>query len=197
MTSFRRSIVATACTLACVTAAACFVPAEGARRGPAHGTATSTAPLGTTECVARCEEHARTCEGAADAAAAECNESCKVRLSRAAIRCIEALACTAAPTAVRECVATNPERNVASAGVFGDACQCADGASECAGGCGEGLSCARPAVGAAASCVGPVCCEGAACAQQLGKAATCGAGRVCGCASGESQCDRGLCVVDH
>lgn len=196
-TPLRRSIAAVALTLGSVSVVACFVPADGARRGPSNAIATSTAPLGTTECVARCEEHARSCDGAANELAVECNKACDVRLSRAAIRCVEALACAAAPSAVNECIAKNPESHAPSHAVFGDRCQCPGDALECAATCGDGLLCVSPSVGAAASCVGPVCCEGAACAQQLGKPGFCGTGRICGCATGEAQCERGLCVVDH
>lgn len=173
--------------------AACFSGSAPARKGPVEPAATgSNSPLGTTECVARCEQHADSCNQADIAA---CDQLCAARVSRAAIRCVEALACSAERSAADDCVRANPETAAPTQGVFGDACQCPDGAAECADVCTGSLLCVKQ--DEVSSCMGPVCCEGETCADRLGAAADCGQGRVCGCSDGASRCDRGICVVDH
>lgn len=171
---------------------ACFGSGEPATNdddGANEPDAAST-PMGSAECAARCDRKVEACRFSVD-----CVALCAERVSRAAMRCIEALDCSASVDAARVCVRENPEAGPLTEGSFGDACECAAGESECQGVCAEGLSCASTA--GLRSCIGPVCCEGASCTDLLGTTAECGAGRVCGCADGSSTCARGLCVADH
>lgn len=160
---------------------------KGAPKKEENKDTASTAPMGSEECKGRCAAHRERCDGEDD-----CASLCGERVSRAAIRCVEALACDQASTAAkRACVKDNPEVGDVKSGVFGDSCTCAGGEAECRGGCEDTLLCA------AGLCVGPVCCEGSSCDGALGTAEGCGQGRVCGCTDGSSNCTRGVCVADH
>jgi hypothetical protein len=172
-------------------AAACFgsndeESASGSSGAPDAG----EAPMGNAECRARCQRHADTCANGDD-----CGARCAGPVSRAAIRCVEALDCQAPPSAADACVRDNPESGALERGAFGDDCACDGDEVECRSTCADGLSCIVHEE--ARVCAGPECCTAAACDELLGTAADCGEGRVCGCADGTDTCDRGLCVADH
>lgn len=199
-------------------------PGTGGATNPGPGSGTGDEPIPQADCTSRCEAHATACDVPEAMVSQLCANICADSLTEAAIRCIEALSCTAGEDELDACVSENPpggssesdgptDTGGPAAGGFGDPCTCGmtSGDWECSGSdiCAAGLVC----VGSgndAGTCRGPVCCDSEGdCADKLGKQANCDAGQKCACQGGDLECvgeactceggaptSRGLCYPD-